>query len=66
MELMPIRTEEEYEAASIAVAPYFDAEPASGSVEADSFKIMVALIEVYEAKYYKIDPDPVVESYKEG
>jgi antitoxin component HigA of HigAB toxin-antitoxin module len=36
MELMPIRTEEEYEAALIAVAPYFDADPASGQYDGEN------------------------------
>ena len=60
MEIKPIRTEQDYEAALAAVAPYFDAEPEPGSIEADRFEIMVMLIEAYEAKHYSIDPpDPI-------
>lgn len=45
MDFKPIHTEEEYETALAAVAPYFDQEPSTGSKEADHFEIMVLLIE---------------------
>ena len=60
MDIRPLRTEADYEAALAAVAPYFDHEPAEGSVEADRFELLVMLIDAYESKHYAIDaPDPV-------
>jgi HTH-type transcriptional regulator/antitoxin HigA len=64
MEIKPIRTEQDYEAALAAVAPFFDAEPEPGSIEADRFEIMVMLIEAYEAKHYRIDPPDPIEAIK--
>jgi HTH-type transcriptional regulator/antitoxin HigA len=64
MEIKPIRTEQDYEAALAAVAPFFDAEPEPGSIEADRFEIMVMLIEAYEAKHYSIDPPDPIEAIK--
>ncbi len=32
-----------------AVAPYFDQEPESGSIEADKFELLLMVIEAYEA-----------------
>lgn len=40
MEFKPIHSEKEYEAALAAVEPYFDQEPAEGSIEADRFEIV--------------------------
>ena len=64
MEIKPIRTEQDYETALAAVAPFFDAEPEPGSNEADRFEIMVMLIEAYEAKHYRIDPPDPIEAIK--
>ena len=64
MEIKPIRTEQDYETALAAVAPFFDAEPKPGSIEADRFEIMVMLIEAYEAKHYRIDPPDPIEAIK--
>ena len=64
MELKPIRTEQEYEAALRAVSPYFDQEPAPGTPAADRFEILVMLIEAYEAKHYPIAPTDPVEAKK--
>ena len=64
MEIKPIRTEQDYETALAAVAPFFDAEPEPGSIEADRFEIMVMLIEAYEAKHYRNDPPDPIEAIK--
>lgn len=56
MELKPIRTEAEYEAALEQVAPYFDSEPEPGTADSDRFEILVMLIEAYEAKHHRIAP----------
>ena len=60
MEIRPLRTEADYQAALEVVARYFDQEPELGSVEGDRFELLLMVIEAYESKYYAIDtPDPV-------
>jgi HTH-type transcriptional regulator / antitoxin HigA len=56
MELKPICTDAEYDAALHEVAPYFENEPATDTKEADRFEILVMLIEAYEARHYAIAP----------
>ena len=60
MDIRPIRTEEDYQAALREVSAYFDNEPAPGTADGDRFEILLTLVEAYEAKHYPIDlPDPV-------
>jgi HTH-type transcriptional regulator/antitoxin HigA len=57
MDLQSIRTlanEEEYQAALLAVRPYFDCEPDEGTVEAAHFDALSLLIEEYEDRNYPI------------
>ena len=64
MELKPIRSEAEYDAALRAVSPYFDREPEPETVEADRFEVLVMLIEAYEARHHAIAPPDPVEAIK--
>lgn len=60
MQIKPIKTEQDYEAALLAISPMFENEPAVDSPEGDFFEIMCLLIEEYEKKHYPIEsPDPV-------
>ncbi|HBP7197178.1 TPA: transcriptional regulator [Salmonella enterica subsp. enterica serovar Infantis] len=60
MQIKPIKTEQDYEAALRAVEPMFDNEPAADTPEGDFFEIMCVLINEYENKHYPIEaPDPV-------
>jgi HTH-type transcriptional regulator/antitoxin HigA len=60
MEIRPIKTEEDYQAALHEVSAYFETEPAPGSAEGDRFEVLITLVESYEAKRYPIElPDPV-------
>ena len=60
MNIRPIRTEADYEWALAEIEPYFDHEPAPGSLEADRFDILADLIAAYEARYWPIEPtDPI-------
>lgn len=57
MDLQSIRTlanEEEYQAALMAVRPYFEREPDEGTVEAAHFDALAMLIEEYEDRNYPI------------
>ena len=63
--LRTLRDEAEYEAALLAVRPYFDDEPAADTAEAANFDALTLLIEDYEARLYPIaraDPVSVVKS----
>lgn len=56
----PIRTDADYRAALVLVAPYFDNEPALDSEAGAHFEAMLALIEAYEAEHYSmISPNPM-------
>lgn len=63
--LRTLRDEAEYEAALVAVRPYFDNEPAADTPEAANFDALTLLIEDYEMRLYPIaraDPVSVVKS----
>ena len=58
MELHPIQTEQDYDAALRAIEALWSA-PA-GSPEAEQLEILVTLVEAYEATHHPIDPpDPI-------
>ncbi|MBE2202615.1 MAG: transcriptional regulator [Anaerolinea sp.] len=58
MEIHPIRTEQDYEAALAEIDQLWDA--ASGTPEGDKLDILATLVEVYEARHYPIlPPDPI-------
>lgn len=59
MEIRPIKTEADYQAALAEIERLFDAAP--GSPEADLLEVWTALVEAYEEKHYPIpEPDPIV------
>lgn len=64
MQIRPIRTEQDYEAALRAVEPLFDNEPALDTPEGDYFEVMCLLIEEYEKKHYPIDSPEPLEAIK--
>ncbi|MFH1115158.1 MAG: helix-turn-helix domain-containing protein [Pseudomonadota bacterium] len=58
MDIKPVRTEEDYEAALARIEEIFDAEP--DTPEADELEILAALVEVFERKHYPLAlPDPI-------
>lgn len=58
MELHPIKTEQDYDAALRAIEGLWSAPV--GSPEADQLEILVTLVEAYEASHSPIDPpDPI-------
>jgi len=60
MEIRPIRSEADYQAALREVSAYFDNEPAPDTPEGERFEILLTLVAAYEARHYAIDlPDPV-------
>lgn len=60
MDIKPIRTQADYEAALAQVSPLFDREPEPGTAEGDRFDVLVTLIDAYEREHFPIDaPDPI-------
>jgi len=60
MDIRPIRTQQDYEAALALIEPFFDNEPAMGSEDGDRFEVLLTLIAAYEAKHFPISaPDPI-------
>lgn len=60
MDVKPIHTEVEYDAALKQIEPYFDNEPTPGTPEADRFELLAMVIGAYEDKHYPIEaPDPI-------
>ena len=58
MEIKPIKTDEDYQAALKEVEALMMAEP--GTVEGDRLDVQVTLIEDYERRHHPLDlPDPV-------
>lgn len=58
MNIKPIKTEQDYEAALAEVARLFEAEPETA--DSDYVEILLTLIEAYEESHYAIPtPDPV-------
>ncbi len=58
MDMKPIRTERDYDAALAAIDRLMDTVP--GTPESDELEILVTLVEAYEVEHWKIDPpDPV-------
>ena len=64
MDIHPIRTEADYEAALKDIETYFDREPELGSSEADRFDVLATLIEAYERERWPIDPRDPVEAIR--
>ncbi len=67
MEIRPIKTEIDYEAALAEIETLLDAEP--NTPECDKLDVLATLIEAYEAEHYDLpDPDPIdaLEYYLES
>lgn len=58
MEITPIKTESDYQAALREIEGLMDARP--DTPEGDRLNIMTTLVETYEVRHYPIDaPDPI-------
>ncbi|NMC85857.1 MAG: transcriptional regulator [Anaerolineaceae bacterium] len=62
MEIKPIRTEADYEAALAEVERLWGSEP--GTPDGDRFEVIFTLVEAYEDKQYPILPPDPVEAIK--
>jgi HTH-type transcriptional regulator/antitoxin HigA len=63
MDIKPIKTEADYEAALAEVATLMDAR--LGTAAGDRLDILVTLIEAYEEKHWRIDPPDPIEAIKQ-
>lgn len=64
MNIKPIHTEQDYQAALRQVSAYFDKELGPNTAESDHFEILLTLVEAYEAKHYVIEPPDPIEAIK--
>src|SRR5512141_1797291 len=68
MEIKPIRSEEDYQAALNEIEVLIDSQP--GTPEGDRMDVLATLVEVYEARNFPIpepdDPVQVLEYYMES
>ncbi|MCV3764322.1 helix-turn-helix domain-containing protein [Rhizobium sp. TRM95796] len=62
--LRTLQSEDEYQAALLAVRPFVEAEPEEGSLDAARFDALVLLIEEYEKRVYSIPRAEPVEVIK--
>lgn len=60
MEIKPIRTKKDYEAALKEIDRLFDA--ASGSRRGDLLEILTTLVEAYEEKHHRISPPNPIDA----
>lgn len=60
MDIKPIKTEADYEAALAEIDQLWGAE--YGSVQGDKLDVLATLVEVYEEKHYSIPPPDPVEA----
>jgi HTH-type transcriptional regulator / antitoxin HigA len=65
MEVRPIHTESDYDAALEEIERYFEKEPEPGSPEADRFDVLAALIGAYEEAHWPIEPPDAISAIRE-
>ncbi len=65
MEIRPIRSEADYDAALKEIEQYFEQEPELGSPEADRFDVLAALIGAYEQQHWTIEAPDAVTAIRE-
>jgi HTH-type transcriptional regulator/antitoxin HigA len=64
LDIRPVKTETDYEAALKEIESYFDHEPEPGTPEADRFDLLALVIGDYEAKHWPIEPPDAPDAIK--
>ena len=60
MEIRPIHTKKDHQAALRELSAFFENEPKPGSPQGDRFEVLLTLVEAYETKTFPVDlPDPI-------
>lgn len=62
MDVRPIRTEDDYDAALARIEEIWDAE--AGTPESDELDVLSVLVEAYEEEHHPIDPPDPIEAIK--
>jgi HTH-type transcriptional regulator/antitoxin HigA len=64
MDIRPLKTEADYDAALQAISQYFEKEPEPGTPAGDRFELLTLVIGDYEDRHWHIDPPEPVEAIK--
>jgi HTH-type transcriptional regulator / antitoxin HigA len=64
MEIRPIHTQEDYDAALDDLSVLFDAGPGAGTPDGDRMEVLLALVSAYEDKHFQIPPPDPIEAIK--
>ena len=64
MNIRPIRTEADYEAALQAIASLMEADPMPGTPEGDRLDVLTTLVQAYEAQHHPVAPPDPIEAIK--
>ena len=64
MDIRPLHSEADYNAALKKIAVFFENEPYPGTPEADQFDLLALVIGDYEMKHWAIDPPDPIEAIK--
>ncbi|WP_028222037.1 helix-turn-helix domain-containing protein [Paraburkholderia oxyphila] len=64
MNILPVRTEDDYKAALAVVAALVDVDPEPGTEDGDRLEIISLLIEHYEAEHFPLAAPTPVEAIK--
>jgi HTH-type transcriptional regulator/antitoxin HigA len=60
MDIRPIRSKSDYDAALTRIETLMDGDPAPGTTAGDELEVLTTLVEAYEARKYPVDPpDPI-------
>ncbi len=62
MDVKPIRTESDYDAALVEVEQLMDAKP--GTRKGDRLDVLVTLVVAYEEKHWRVDPPDPIDAIK--
>ena len=62
MDIRPLHSEADYDAALEKIAEFFEEEPKPGTPKADQFDLLALVIADYEAKHWPIDPPDPIEA----
>ena len=60
MDIRPIRSKSDYDAALARIEALMDGDPEPGTTAGDELEVLATLVEAYEARKYPVDsPDPI-------
>ncbi len=64
MEIRPIHTEADYQAALRDISALMEADPDYGTPDGDRLDVLAILVQAYEAKHHPISPPDPIEAIK--